>query len=174
MTALTQLDFLPYLTEQGQISSNLEGKIGIYAIFDADKKLQYVGYSRDVALSLLQHLTRKPEQCYWVKVETCDRPNRTLLEETRAAWITEAGHTPPGNSHEADAWNQPIDARPWLTAEEVTACGNAEPAEQAKLLKVAARRAEADVLKRLEARGVTIPLRFDPKLKESGQLNLKG
>ncbi|MBD1912142.1 MULTISPECIES: GIY-YIG nuclease family protein [unclassified Leptolyngbya] len=173
MTPLSQLDFQPYLTEQGQIAPDLEGKIGVYAIFDANQVLQFVGYSRDVALSLRQHLVRQPDHCYWLKVEMCDRPNRTLLEETRTAWITENGTTPAGNSTDTDVWNQPIDVRPWLTSEEVTACAQAEELERAKLLKTAARRAEAEVLARLEARGVTIPLRFDPKLKDVGQLNLK-
>ena len=173
MTSLSQLEFLPYLTVEGQITADLEGKIGVYAIFDADRILQFVGYSRDVALSLRQHLVRQPEHCYWLKVETCDRPNRTLLEETRAAWIAENGTIPPGNDTATDAWNQPIDVRPWLTQEEAIACTKVEEMERAKLLKVAARRAEAEVLARLAARGVTISLRFDPKLKDVGQLNLK-
>jgi len=174
MTSLAQLEFQPYITQHGQLPSGLEGKIGIYAIFDADQVLQYVGYSRDVALSLQQHLVRQPEHCYWLKVETCDRPNRTLLEETRTAWLTEAGQTPPGNGPDADGWTQPIDVRPWLTPEEAVACEQAMEGDRAKLLKAAARRAEAEILAKLEARGVTIPLRFDPKLKDSGQLNLKG
>jgi len=173
MTPLAQLDFLPYLDDQGQIPADLSGTIGIYAIFDAAHGLQYVGYSRDIALSLQQHLVRQPDHCHWIKVERCDRPNRTLLEETRTAWITEAGCIPPGNGPDTDAWNQPIDARPWLTPDEAIAYTNAEALEQAKLLKTAARRAEAEVLAKLEARGVTMPFRFDPKLKDLGQLNLK-
>jgi len=44
---------------------------------------------------------------------------------------------------------------------------------QRKLLKQVARRVEASILADLESRGVTIPLRFDPKLKDDGKLNLK-
>ncbi|MGB3757948.1 MAG: GIY-YIG nuclease family protein, partial [Rivularia sp. (in: cyanobacteria)] len=71
---LTSLEFIPYIDENGQLPEQFQGKIGVYAIFDRDKNLQFVGYSRDVFLSLRQHLVRQPEFCYWVKVETIERP----------------------------------------------------------------------------------------------------
>ncbi|NJM84930.1 MAG: GIY-YIG nuclease family protein, partial [Leptolyngbyaceae cyanobacterium RM2_2_21] len=77
---LAQLEALPYLDESGQIPDQFQGKVGTYAIFDQAQILQYVGYSRDVALSLKQHLMRQPTACYWVKVQTIERPSRTVLE----------------------------------------------------------------------------------------------
>jgi hypothetical protein len=53
---LENLEFLPYLDDQGLLDENLSGKIGIYAIFNQAKNLQFVGYSRDIYLSLKQHL----------------------------------------------------------------------------------------------------------------------
>jgi hypothetical protein len=45
--------------------------------------------------------------------------------------------------------------------------------EQAKVLKNIARRVEAEIKAVLEERGVKESLRFDPKLKEQGLLNIK-
>ena len=76
---LENLEFLPYLDDQGLLDENLSGKIGIYAIFNQDKNLQFVGYSRDIYLSLKQHLVRQPQKCYWLKMQTIDRPSRSIL-----------------------------------------------------------------------------------------------
>jgi len=171
--ALSQLEFLAYISATGELAEGFESKIGVYAVFDADKAVQYVGYSRNVALSLNQHLVRHPGRCGWLKVELCDRPNRTLLEETRAAWLAEAGPLPSGDTPEEDTWTQPIDIRYALTDAEQQSFPAMDELGQRKLLKQVARRVEASILADLESRGVTIPLRFDPKLKDDGKLNLK-
>ena len=48
---LSSLTMQPYLIE-GELPSGLAGKVGIYAIFDQAKTLQYVGYSRDISVGL--------------------------------------------------------------------------------------------------------------------------
>ncbi|MEO8892635.1 MAG: GIY-YIG nuclease family protein, partial [Coleofasciculaceae cyanobacterium] len=83
IASLADLDYIPYLDDTGNLPEELQGKIGIYAIFDQDKTLQIVNYSRDIYLSLKQHLVRQPQSCYWLKAETIERPNRTLLETIR-------------------------------------------------------------------------------------------
>jgi hypothetical protein len=171
---LTSLDYLPYLNDNGETTEQFSGKVGVYAIFDQAKILQFIGYSRDVSLSLKQHLVRQPEGCYWLKVETIDRPSRTILEEIREAWILENGTTPVGNGAEEAIWNQPIDAKVKMTEDEKKAYAATDEMGQIKALKQVARRVEAEVLATLEARGVKMQIRFDPKLKEEGLLNLKG
>jgi hypothetical protein len=171
---LTSLDYLPYLNDSGETTEQFSGKVGVYAIFDQAKILQFIGYSRDVSLSLKQHLVRQPEGCYWLKVETIDRPSRTILEEIREAWILENGTTPVGNGAEEAIWNQPIDAKVKMTEDEKKAYAATDEMGQIKALKQVARRVEAEVLATLEARGVKMQIRFDPKLKEEGLLNLKG
>lgn len=173
LLTLAQLDFLPVLNEAGQLPDRLTGQVGVYAIFDRDRQLQYIGYSRDVALSVKQHVVRCPQQCYWLKVQTVDRPSRTLLEELRSAWFAEAGALPAGNCDEAALWNQPIDTKPRMTAEEQAAYQAGDEQEQIKILKQVARRIEAEVLSQLSDRGVQFPVRFDPKAKELGLLDLK-
>lgn len=174
MPALSSLEFIPYLDDRGQLPEQLQGKVGVYAIFDQAQTLHYIGYSRDVYSSLRQHLVRQPQSCYWLKVQTIDRPSRTLLEEIRDAWIAENGTVPLGNGPDEAKWSQPIDVKTALTPEEQDQYATAiDEFSQAKVLKQAARRVEATVLEVLKSRGVQTEIRFNPKLKEEGLLDLK-
>jgi len=170
---LVDLTFLPYLDKNGLMTDQFDGKVGVYAIYDEAQTLCYIGYSRDVSLSLKQHLVRQPQQCYWIKVQTSDRPSRTLLESIRAAWVAENGSLPIGNGAEDALWSQPIDAKTRMTPTEKDTYVNSDESGKIKTLKQLSRRVEAEVLEALKHRGVQIPVRFDPKLKEEGLLNLK-
>ncbi|MEO1353939.1 MAG: GIY-YIG nuclease family protein [Cyanobacteria bacterium J06635_15] len=170
---LASLKAIPYLTESGQIPDVFEGKVGIYAIYDESHTLQYIGFSRDAAIGLKQHLVRKHDACYWVKFQAIERPSRTLLEGIRNSWIAENGSVPPGNAEERTAWEKPIDAKQQMTEEERISIEKADGADEIKLMKNVARRVQADVLEQLKARGVNMELRFNPKLKEDGLLDLK-
>jgi len=172
--SLASLPAYAYVDEAGQLPEVFQGKIGVYAIFDEAMVLQYVGYSRDVLLSLKQHLVRKPNQCAWVKAQTSDRPNRTELEAIRAAWMAENGVTPPGNAAEDDSWNQPIDVKQQMTAaERATYAAAPDELTQIKVLKQCARRVEAEILEQLRSRNIQTEIRFNPKMKETGLLDLK-
>ncbi|AFY79972.1 GIY-YIG nuclease family protein [Oscillatoria acuminata] len=174
ISPLSTLEFLPYLDDQGNCNSDFTGKVGVYAIFDGEKTLQYIGYSRDIVLSLKQHLMRKPNSCYWIKAQTIERPSRTILEEIRAAWIAENGQTPLGNGPDEGQWTQAIDVKPLMTDEEREKYEKSiDEFTQMKLLKQVSRRVEADLLAVLESRGLKEAIRFNPKLKESGLLDLK-
>ena len=170
---LASLDSISYINEQGQLPESLQGKIGVYAIFDAEEVLQYVGYSRDIYLSLRQHLVRQPQSCYWIKVQTIDRPSRTILEEIRQAWIAENGSIPRGNAEQAEQWNQPINVKPLMTKEENKTYENLDGIDQEKHLRQVARRIESQILELLKERGLQEEIRFNPKLKTSGLLDLK-
>jgi hypothetical protein len=174
IASLASLDFISYIDSTGQIPQQAQGKVGVFAIFDQAQTLQFIGYSRDVFLSLQQLLVRQPQVCYWLKMQTIDRPNRTLLEAIREAWITENGHTPPGNVTHQPQWEEPIDVKALMTTEEQASLANAmDEITQAKLLKNVARRVETEILASLANRGLQMPLRFNPKLKEVGLLDLK-
>ncbi|MFB8791620.1 MAG: GIY-YIG nuclease family protein [Potamolinea sp.] len=173
MTSLYELEYIPYLDETGNLPEQLSGKIGIYAIFDQEKTLQFVSYSRDIYLSVKQHLVRQPKSCSWLKVHTIDRPNRTILENIRDGWIAENGCKPPGNDADEAIWTQPIDAKTSMTDEEKESYEKGDELMQMKLLKKVARRVEADILEELKKRGVQTEIRFNPKLKENGLLDLK-
>jgi len=172
--SLASLQFISYLDTEGKVTTIAQGKIGVYAIFDEEKVLQYVGYSRDIYLSLKQHLARECQGCYWLKIKTIDKPSRTILEAIRESWIAENGATPVGNDVEAKKWNEPIDVKLVMTAEEKVKLETAlDEFTQEKVLKNVARRVESEILEILKSRGVTEEIRFNPKLKSQGLLDLK-
>lgn len=171
--ALSDLPWLPYLTDEGAILEDIQGKIGVYAIFDENRSLQFVGYSRDISLSLKQHLVRQCDRCHWLKVQAIARPNRTLLEDIRQYWLAESGIAIDNHCAEEALWTQPIDATQAMTDDEREAFEKADDLDRSKLLKTVARRVEAAILDRLQQRGVTAEIRFNPKLKEKGLLDLK-
>jgi hypothetical protein len=166
---LEQLEYIPYLDTTGNICPDFQGKIGVYAIFDQEQVLQFIGYSRDIYLSLKQHLTRQPQACYWVKVQAIERPNRTILESIRQAWLREI----PLKSDNEKLWTEPIDAKLAMTETEKETFQNADEIGQIKLLKQVSRRVENEILSILQQRGVQMEIRFNPKLKEQGLLDLK-
>lgn len=172
LPTLASLEFVPYL-EDGAINEELQKKIGVYAIFNRDRELQFVGYSRDIYLSLKQHLVRQPQNCYWIKLYTTDRPSRTILEETKQAWIAENGISPIGNGEAVTIWTQPIDAKATMTDEEKAQYEASEELQQIKILKKIARKVQADLEEQLKQRQVNMDIRFNPKLKEQGLLDLK-
>jgi hypothetical protein len=172
---LANLDYLPYIDDQGQLPELFQGKIGVYAIFNQGKELQFVGYSRDVYLSLKQHLVRQPQECYWVKVQTIDRPSRTVLENIENAWIAENSNPILANTDYKERWTQPINVKPLMTNAEQAEYQNPAHDElaQMKIIKNIARRVEAEILLLLKNRGLQEQFRFNPKLKEEGFLDLK-
>lgn len=174
ISALANLEFFPYI-EHGQIPALFASKIGVYAIFNQEKNLQFVGYSRDIYLSLKQHLVRQPEQCYWVKFQSISRPSRTVLEQIQNTWIAENGMLPLGNGDDQEKWTQPINVKPFMTPDEQEQYENSTNDElaQIKIIKSVARRVEAEILSILQNRGLEEQLRFNPKLKEAGLLDLK-
>jgi hypothetical protein len=173
--ALASLEFVAYIDENGELPAQFQGKIGVYAIFDQAKILQFVGYSRDVYLSCKQHLVRQPEKCYWLKVETIERPNRTILEKIENAWIAENASLPLGNGENKEQWTNPINSTALMTTEEHDIYHNPliDDLVKMKLIKNIARRVEAEILAVLASRGLKTQIRFNPKLKEEGLLDLK-
>ncbi len=171
--SLESLEFLPYIDDAGELPASLQNRVGIYAIFDRSHNLQFVGYSRDIYLSLKQHLVRQPELCYWVKATTIDRPNRTFLESVQLAWIAENGSTPSGNDRDNAIWVEPIETNYAMTADEISKFDDLDEVAQIKLRKQVARRVEETILTKLQSRGITTEIRFNPKLKEQGLLDLK-
>lgn len=170
---LSSLEYAPYLDEDGCINEDIQGKIGVYAIFNKEQEMQYVGYSRDVYLSLKQHLVRQPNLCYWIKLQTIDRPSRKILADIASAWIAENGEAALGNSEHQAAWTEPIDTNSAMTEEEKAQYLQNDELGQIKIRKKVARKVEADIQERLRDRGVTMNIRFNPKLKEKGLLDLK-
>jgi len=170
---LQDLDFFSYIDENGLINHDLDGIIGIYAIFNESKILQYVGYSRNIFTSLKQHLVRQPDRCYWFKFYQIDRANRTILEQIKNDWLEENQALPEGNGKAENLWTQAIDAKLTMTEEDKREYGECDEMGKIKLLKRVARKLEEEIKTKLENRQVKIEIRFNPKLKEEGLLDLK-
>ena len=173
ISALATLPLLPYLDQDGALDEELQKKIGVYAIFDQAKILQFVGYSRDMHTSLKQHLVRQTNNCYWLKFQIITKPNRTWLEETRQAWISENATVPPGNETNEKSWIQAIDTKFAMTEEEKAQYELSDEVQQIKILKNVARRVQKEIEQKLNERQVNVEIRFNPKLKEQGLLDLK-
>jgi hypothetical protein len=78
---------------------------GVYAVLSCDRQTQFIGYSRNVALSLRGHLTQLgAEICTFVRVETFDFPKRDEMEALKNQWIAELGITPSGNGANSELW----------------------------------------------------------------------
>ena len=173
--SLKGLDYIAYIDDNGELPFFLEKKIGIYAIFDKNKIIQFIGYSRDVYFSCKQHLIRQPEKCYWLKVTIIENPNRRFLEEIEKAWINESNWKQIGNEEHKQLWINPINGKELMTQEEEITYKNPliEDIERRKLMKNVARRIEAEILAVLERRGLKTQLWFNPKLKAEAILDLK-
>lgn len=175
-TPLEQLEFLPYIDNEGLLPQMFQGQIGVYAIFDQEKVLRFVGYSRDIYQSLKQHLLRQPGLCYWLKAQTVKRPNRQLLEDTKRAWIQEwSSYATITYAAQEEEWSLPLDIKPLMSPEEIKDYENPayDDTAREKVLKQAVRRVEQEIFNILATRGLQEPLRANPKLKEKGLLDLK-
>ncbi|MBF2057238.1 MAG: GIY-YIG nuclease family protein [Cyanobacterium sp. T60_A2020_053] len=170
---LVELVFNSYLGQDGSINKTLDNKIAIYSIYNEEKKLQYIGYSRNLLLSLKQHLVRQPQECYWYKYYEIQRPSRSILEDIKNQWLTENGDIPVGNGEKESQWNQPIDAKLTMTEEDKQIYQNSDELGKIKVLKKISRRVEEEIKQQLNQRQINFEVRFNPKLKEQGLLDLK-
>lgn len=86
-----------------------EKPIGVYALYDQRRELQYVGFSRNIVLSVKGHTERVGEdRCAFVKAMVFANKamaTRGNLEREAANWLEDAGTTPPGNGSEQELWS---------------------------------------------------------------------
>lgn len=175
VTSLADLPAHPYINAEGHLPQDYAQKIGAYAILDQQQSLTHLGFSRNVLLSLKQNLIRNPDACHWVKVATIDRPSKRDLEAILQHWQEECGGSPYTDDNPEKLWNQSINLHENMTEDEKAAYDDPTLNDRGrvKALKKTSRRLEAEILVRLEARGCHEELRFNPKLKETGVLDIK-
>jgi hypothetical protein len=116
--AATELKVIPELENNGTevlpiatwCESSQNTKVaGVYAVLNEKHDTQYVGYSRNVLLSLNSHVAQLGQStCAFVKVQTFKYPKRTEMENLRDAWINELTSIPPGNDAERGLWASTI------------------------------------------------------------------
>ncbi|KAF5833488.1 thioredoxin-like protein [Dunaliella salina] len=81
---------------------------GVYAVYDGNTTLQYIGLSRRVDASIANHLAELPELTNGVKVLAMTHATRESLTEAWKHWVEEAvnatGTIPPGNAPGEKKW----------------------------------------------------------------------
>ena len=86
--------------------------VGVYAIYDASRALQYVSYSRNIVLAVKSRLeTVGEEKCAFVRnmvFANTAMQTRQALEAQQSNWINEHGTVPPGNGIEKEVWDVPF------------------------------------------------------------------
>ncbi|MEB3335910.1 MAG: GIY-YIG nuclease family protein [Leptolyngbyaceae bacterium] len=79
--------------------------VGVYAVLDCDRRTQYIGYSRNVLLSLNGHATQVGESvCAFARIQTVKFPKRETMEQLRDQWLAELDTVPPGNAESSELW----------------------------------------------------------------------
>ncbi|KAK9840654.1 hypothetical protein WJX81_007501 [Elliptochloris bilobata] len=111
---LAELDLVPFINLQGMIQPEVpEGtQASVFAVFDDKKKLQFVGFSKDVRNSLRTVFSRRPDRAFFFKALHLQTLDQDEMIAVRTAWFEEVGGPPPGNklAMERKAWSQPVDA----------------------------------------------------------------
>lgn len=84
---------------QGKIHTNEEEttKASVFAIFDENKKLQYVGFSKGLRDSLRTVFARRPDKAYFFKSVNLNKLDQKEMVAIRDAWFDEVGGPPVGN-----------------------------------------------------------------------------
>eukprot|EP00803_Ostreobium_quekettii_P010351 evm.model.scf_81.7 EVM.evm.TU.scf_81.7 scf_81:74400-78145(-) len=111
---LMEIETNTILDDMGYIRPEVEGKAQafVFAIYDENQKLQYIGFSKDLQSSLRTLFSRRPEKAYYYKYVSLPEVDQKEMVATRGAWFEEVGGPPPGNklAMERAAWQQPVDA----------------------------------------------------------------
>ncbi|KAK4833565.1 hypothetical protein QYF36_007355 [Acer negundo] len=91
-----------------EVTGKLPSESGVYAVYDGNDLLQFIGISRNIAASVFAHLKSVPELCSSIKVGVVADPDRSALTEAWKSWMEEhikaTGKVPPGNESGNTTW----------------------------------------------------------------------
>ncbi|WCJ28047.1 CAX-interacting protein 2 [Euphorbia peplus] len=89
-------------------SKKIPAESGVYAVFDKNDVLQFIGISRNIRATVISHVNSVPELCFSVKVGVVDEPDRDTLTQAWKSWMEEhikaTGKVPPGNESGNATW----------------------------------------------------------------------
>lgn len=77
--------------ENGALSKDIPMSAGVYAVYDGQGTLQYVGISRKVGVSVQAHVESLPELVDTMKVAVIEDGSKEVLTEAWKQWIQSAG-----------------------------------------------------------------------------------
>ncbi|KAE8099185.1 hypothetical protein FH972_017188 [Carpinus fangiana] len=105
---LSETELVSVPPEAEDVAGKLPSYAGVYAVYDQNEELQFIGISRDIAASVTLHRKSVPELCCSVKVGVVDDPERTALTQAWKSWMEEhikaTGKVPPGNETGNTTW----------------------------------------------------------------------
>ncbi|XP_021906318.1 bifunctional monothiol glutaredoxin-S16, chloroplastic [Carica papaya] len=105
---LADSELIPFPSTADEFSAKFPSTSGVYAIYDKNDELQFVGISRNVYASLFSHMKSVPELCGSFRVGVVDDPDRTALRQAWKSWMEEyikaTGKVPPGNESGNTTW----------------------------------------------------------------------
>jgi len=95
-----------------RLSADTLPPMGVFAIYDSERTLQYVSYSRNIVLSVKSVVDTVgggdvTSKCAFVRAlvfQNRAMQTRQAMESQKEAWIEENGTVPPGNGVEKGEW----------------------------------------------------------------------
>ena len=99
------------LAGDGVRSESIPMTPGVYAIYDASERCQYIGLSRKVSASVKLHAFELPKQCSFCRCLSLPDAAKPDLQQAWKAWMTEeltstGGQLPPGNTSGNALWTE--------------------------------------------------------------------
>ncbi|KAJ8898906.1 hypothetical protein K2173_008399 [Erythroxylum novogranatense] len=108
LRTLSETDLVPVPSTLEDLSAKFPSDCGVYAVYDGSNDLQFIGITRNIAASVLNHLKSVPELCSSIKVMVVDEPDRAALTQAWKSWMEEhikaTGKVPPGNESGNATW----------------------------------------------------------------------
>lgn len=158
--SLNDLPINGFINSHGRIMPNVEPntEASVFAVLDKNKKVQYIGFSKDLRNSLRILMGRRPEFCYFYKMFNLPSLDQSTMLEARKQWMSELGAAPEGNADptQRQYWEQPVSA--------------GSISERGK--SAAAKAKAKTMLQMFTDRGITEEMVYDPKLLEEGKCDI--
>ncbi|GMH19734.1 hypothetical protein Nepgr_021575 [Nepenthes gracilis] len=108
---LLEADLISVPTKIDDVAGKFPSGSGVYAVYDGNNDIQFIGISRNVAASIRTHRKSVPDLCCSVKVGEVNEPERASLTQAWKSWMEEqigaTGKVPPGNEKGNTTWVRP-------------------------------------------------------------------
>lgn len=107
--SLKDVPLVPFIDELGWVWPDPPSttEASIFAVYDENETVQFIGFSKEIRNSLRVMLSRQPAKCHSYKVYNMAELDQQQLMLMREKWFKELGFKPLGNDAESDAWMKP-------------------------------------------------------------------
>lgn len=103
--------FFFFRSGEGVRDERIPAEPGVYAIYNDDEEIQYIGLSRKVAASVKLHAFELPQYCGFVRCVALPDAAKADLQAAWKQWMLEhlggsGGKLPPGNVKGDTLWSE--------------------------------------------------------------------